>query len=47
MCSHNIKAIINVQMPGEHSICGDGLVKEDGFSYAPEEFMNNQSKSIV
>ena len=36
----NIGAIINCQELGEHPICGDGIV-ESGFSYSPEEFMNN------
>ncbi|PRP88003.1 Protein tyrosine phosphatase domain-containing protein 1 [Planoprotostelium fungivorum] len=32
-------AIINLQMPGEHASCGDGL--DGAFSYRPEAFMDN------
>eukprot|EP00743_Colponemidia_sp_Colp-15_P008999 GILK01009820.1.p1 GENE.GILK01009820.1~~GILK01009820.1.p1 ORF type:complete len:635 (-),score=87.68 GILK01009820.1:167-2071(-) len=34
---HNIHAVINLQEPGEHPYCGDGLV-QGGFTYRPEEF---------
>jgi protein tyrosine phosphatase domain-containing protein 1 len=37
-----IGAIVNLQLPGEHASCGDGT-HPSGFSYLPEEFMNNQS----
>mmetsp|Transcript_1777 Transcript_1777/g.3845 ORF Transcript_1777/g.3845 Transcript_1777/m.3845 type:complete len:409 (-) Transcript_1777:3727-4953(-) len=33
---HGIKAIVNLQMPGEHPYCGDGVLSS-GFSYLPEE----------
>ncbi|VDK80856.1 unnamed protein product [Dibothriocephalus latus] len=33
-----IKTIINMQIPGEHPHCGDGINKT-GFSYDPEIFM--------
>nr|VZI45240.1 unnamed protein product [Spirometra erinaceieuropaei] len=33
-----IKTIINMQIPGEHPYCGDGINKS-GFSYDPEVFM--------
>ena len=31
---NNIKAIFNLQLPGEHVSCGDG-VEASGFSYIP------------
>uniref|UniRef100_A0A183STF3 TYR_PHOSPHATASE_2 domain-containing protein n=1 Tax=Schistocephalus solidus TaxID=70667 RepID=A0A183STF3_SCHSO len=34
----HIKTIINMQIPGEHPYCGDGINKS-GFSYDPEMFM--------
>lgn len=43
-CRKRINAIINLQQPGEHASCGDGLAKEGGFSYLPEEFMDHGSK---
>jgi protein tyrosine phosphatase domain-containing protein 1 len=33
-----INAIFNVQEPGEHVGCGDGVQPASGFSYLPEEF---------
>lgn len=37
--SLGIVAVFNLQEPGEHPKCGDGITKETGFSYNPEEFM--------
>ncbi|XP_069764916.1 protein tyrosine phosphatase domain-containing protein 1 isoform X2 [Narcine bancroftii] len=37
----NIKSVINLQVPGEHSYCGDPLELKSGFSYLPEVFMEN------
>ena len=37
--AHGVGAIINLQEPGEHALCGDGN-QEGGFSYRPEEFMD-------
>jgi protein tyrosine phosphatase domain-containing protein 1 len=37
----NIQTVINVQEPGEHPYCGDGIHKESGFSYFPEEFSDH------
>lgn len=35
---HHIKAIFNLEEPGEHPNCGDGLVSlKVGFSYTPEK----------
>ena len=36
----NVKAIINLEEPGEHPFCGDGILEKTGFSYDPEVFMN-------
>ena len=35
--------IVNLQEPGEHALCADGIHDEIGFSYNPEEF---QAKGI-
>jgi len=32
----NIRAVMNLQIPGEHPHCGDGIGVEDGMSYSPE-----------
>lgn len=37
---HEIKAIINLQQPNEHELCGDGIHKESGFSYLPQDFID-------
>ena len=37
-----IKAIFNLQCPGEHAHCGDALAPS-GFSYTPEAFMASNS----
>eukprot|EP00941_MAST-03F_sp_MAST-3F-sp1_P005860 g5860.t1 len=34
-----INAVFNLQEPGEHPYCGDGIISS-GFSYLPEEFMH-------
>ena len=39
--SLNIGAIFNLQEPGEHAKCGDGVLKESGFHYLPETFFNS------
>jgi len=36
-----INAIFNLQEPGEHPLCGDGIHPSSGFSYHPEEFYEN------
>lgn len=33
-----IGAIFNLQEPGEHAMCGDGLVVPEGFSYSFEDW---------
>ncbi|RKP18777.1 hypothetical protein ROZALSC1DRAFT_22904, partial [Rozella allomycis CSF55] len=37
-----IGAIFNLQEPGEHAYCGDGIIEKNGFSYDPRAFINNQ-----
>ncbi|KAL4467270.1 hypothetical protein ABPG72_010077 [Tetrahymena utriculariae] len=37
----HIKAVFNLQLPGEHPYCGDKIIKESGFTYKPEEFTDN------
>jgi protein tyrosine phosphatase domain-containing protein 1 len=39
--NQNIKAIFNLQIPGEHASCADGLDPSSAFSYVPESFMDN------
>ena len=36
LCSLKIGMIVNLQEPGEHALCGDGIIAEVGFSYNPE-----------
>lgn len=36
-----VYCIINLQLNGEHALCGDGLQKESGFSYRPEQFSDH------
>mmetsp|Transcript_2771 Transcript_2771/g.2927 ORF Transcript_2771/g.2927 Transcript_2771/m.2927 type:complete len:466 (-) Transcript_2771:584-1981(-) len=33
---NGILAVLNVQLPGEHPSCGDGIIDKCGFSYNPE-----------
>lgn len=39
---NNIRSIINLQTPGEHSSCGPPLEKESLFTYKPQIFMENE-----
>jgi len=32
----NVKLIVNLEEPGEHANCGDGVLQNTGFSYDPE-----------
>jgi hypothetical protein len=41
--SKQIGAIINLQEPGEHTGCGDGVRPESGFSYNPNLFTQENS----
>eukprot|EP00347_Sterkiella_histriomuscorum_P013220 403365547 len=36
-----LNAIFNLQEPGEHPYCGDGISMRSGFSYTPELLMSN------
>ena len=38
-----IKSVINLQVPGEHAHCGEGILSSTGFSYDPEIFMRSNS----
>ena len=40
---NSITAIMNLQHPGEHASCGFGL-EDGGFSYVPQEFMDQDGK---
>ena len=40
---NDIRSVLNLQKPGEHAECGEGLEKA-GFSYDPQIFMENNSK---
>ncbi|KAL3680799.1 hypothetical protein R1sor_023755 [Riccia sorocarpa] len=40
--SQHIAAVINLQVPGEHGSCGDGVKPESGFSYTPQHLMERQ-----
>lgn len=44
--SLGIRSIINLQSPKEHASCGEPL-EESGFSYNPNLFMENNSKSFI
>lgn len=48
VCRCGLKTVINLQRPGEHASCGpNALESESGFSYQPEVFMENNSKSMT
>ena len=34
----NIGGVFNLQEPGEHALCADGINEKTGFSYNPDEF---------
>ena len=36
----NVVAVINLEEPGEHPYCGDGIIPRTGFAYTPEKLMN-------
>ena len=42
--SKGINAILNLQEPGEHPSCGDGILPRSGFSYLPEEFYERKEQ---
>ncbi|EGR33826.1 protein tyrosine phosphatase domain protein 1 protein, partial [Ichthyophthirius multifiliis] len=39
--NNKIKAVFNLQLPGEHPYCGDNLNINSGFTYSIEEFTDN------
>ncbi len=41
-----IGAILNLQEPGEHAVCGDGLTIPTGFSYDFDDWTNAGSKYL-
>lgn len=45
--SHSIHSIVNLQVPGEHPNCGDGILQASGFSYLPEEDINRRSCCLI
>lgn len=40
----NIVAVFNLEEPGEHPYCGDGIIPKTGFSYTPEDLMKGGIK---
>lgn len=38
---NNICTVLNLQEPGEHPFCGDGIIGNVGFSYIPEKFFSH------
>lgn len=38
---NNIRTVLNLQEPGEHPFCGDGIIGNIGFSYVPEKFFSH------
>lgn len=47
MKSAEIRSIFNLQSRNEHKDCGDGILKESGFSYDPIDFTNAGSNSLI
>jgi hypothetical protein len=45
--SYNIRTIFNLQVKNEHSTCGNGNLKQTGFSYDPNDLVNAGSIIIV
>lgn len=37
-------AVFNLEEPGEHPYCGDGIIPKTGFSYTPEDLMKEGIK---
>ena len=38
---------MNLQEPGEHPFCGDGIHEKSGFSYYPEEFYERKELNKI
>jgi hypothetical protein len=43
MKMYNIRTIFNLQVKNEHSTCGNGNLKQTGFSYDPNDFISSGS----
>lgn len=41
-----IRSIFNLQSRNEHKDCGDGILKDSGFSYDPIDFSQSQSNIV-
>ena len=44
---YNIKTVFNLQVKNEHSTCGNGNLKQTGFSYDPNDLVNAGSIIII
>jgi protein tyrosine phosphatase domain-containing protein 1 len=40
---HNITAVFNLEEPGEHPYCGDGIMESTGFSYDPNDLFKSRA----
>ena len=47
MKMYNIRTIFNLQVKNEHSTCGNGNLKQTGFSYDPNDLVNAGSIIII
>ena len=47
MKMYNIKTVFNLQVKNEHSTCGNGNLKQTGFSYDPNDLVNAGSIIII
>jgi len=45
--NYNIRTIFNLQVKNEHSTCGNGNLKQTGFSYDPNDLVNAGSIIII
>ncbi len=45
--SMNIRTIINLQEKNEHRYCGEGILKETGFSYDPMDLIRAKSMHFI
>ncbi len=43
----NIQTIINLQEKNEHRYCGEGILKETGFSYDPMDLIRAKSMHFI
>ena len=47
MKMYNIKTVFNLQVKNEHSTCGNGNLKQTGFSYDPNDLVNAGNIIII